>query len=723
MSFDAGSVTARFLLDDSDYQKGSKNVKKSNQSISKSFVIGQLAVQGINKALQIATQTIKKSINVARDLQEENNKINVVFSKVAKSADNMQKELQKSYGLSELASKKLLGSTGDLLTGFGFAQDSALQLSGEVQKLAVDLASFTNFSGGAEGASIALTKALLGERESIKSLGISILDVDVKTRLAAKGQDKLTGAALRQAKAQATMELALEQSKNAIGDFQRSSDSLANTQRQLGATTENLFSKIGTAFLPLVTEGTKRTLDIAKKLEKIDYSGFISKSIDAFSELQKNSFLFLDRPINRIVDYFKLDLPQGWRSFAKLVTTTGKGLKEAILNIFDPKEIKNKFEDTAFEIEKILFENEQVLKNWDKGRERHNQEILDSFDKQAEALKKRFVAVNKEIKKDTLDTAKSLQKTITRPVNEWKKGFNEIKNSAGTAADKIKMFFEGVGGELIEDITFVTKQIASAMSDIFGIVDQGLNNELAALENKHAIELEKLESQKEERLRIQEEEHIEKTEALEIQREEGLISEEEFNIRKEEIDTLHADNTAQIEKSMEAKIAASKQKARDKENAKKKEIFEANKANQIAQIWIQFALGTVAAFAQGIAQLGPIAGAIIGGVMTALLLGVAVAQTVVVSQQQFIPERAEGGRAGGLTRINEKGGEIVSLPDGSIVVPNDISRQIASNSGGMSQSNVIRIDARGAVIDSPTRINQLANVISRKLAQQLRDRT
>ena len=35
--------------------------------------------------------------------------------------------------------------------GFGFTQEEALKLSTEVNKLAVDLASFTNFSGGAEG--------------------------------------------------------------------------------------------------------------------------------------------------------------------------------------------------------------------------------------------------------------------------------------------------------------------------------------------------------------------------------------------------------------------------------------------------------------------------------------------------------------------------------------------------------------------------------------------
>ena len=106
--------------------------------------------------------------------------------------------------------------------------------------LAADLASFTNYSGGAEGASNALTKALLGERESVKALGIVIREEDVQNRLAAAGKDKLTGAAMLQAKAEATLAIAMEQSKNAIGDYARTSDSASNTLKRAGEETKAL---------------------------------------------------------------------------------------------------------------------------------------------------------------------------------------------------------------------------------------------------------------------------------------------------------------------------------------------------------------------------------------------------------------------------------------------------------------------------------------------------
>jgi hypothetical protein len=111
------------------------------------------------------------------------------------------------------------------------------------------LASFTNFSGGAEGASLALTKALLGERESIKSLGIAITEADLKKF--AEEQGLVFKELDRVAKANLTYQLAAKQSQKAIGDFARTSGSFANQTRQLTADFSNLGVEIGTMLLPV----------------------------------------------------------------------------------------------------------------------------------------------------------------------------------------------------------------------------------------------------------------------------------------------------------------------------------------------------------------------------------------------------------------------------------------------------------------------------------------
>jgi hypothetical protein len=220
------------------------------------------------------------AVKAASDAEETFSKFATVFRDVGSEAEASFKTLRNEYGLSATASKALLSSTGDLLTGFGFAQSESLRLSTEVQKLAVDLASFTNFAGGAQGASDALTKALLGERESVKALGISILEEDVKKQMAINTSKGLTFATERQAKAQATLDIAMAQSQNAIGDYERTSGSFANQFRLLQANISDLATEFGTILLPVA----QRLLAFTKRL----VDGF--KGLD--SEAKKQILLF-----------------------------------------------------------------------------------------------------------------------------------------------------------------------------------------------------------------------------------------------------------------------------------------------------------------------------------------------------------------------------------------------------------------------------------------------
>jgi len=195
--------------------------------------------------------------NSARDAQETRSKFATVFASMRQQAEATADNLAKNFGLAGTAARALLGDTGDLLSGFGFSGEAALEVSRRVNELAVDLASFTNFSGGAAGASAALTKALLGERESVKSLGIAILDKDVKARIALMRSKGQRFESERQAIAYATLELAVEQSKNAIGDFARTQHELANQERITASSLQDLKEKFGRALLPVALKVTQ----------------------------------------------------------------------------------------------------------------------------------------------------------------------------------------------------------------------------------------------------------------------------------------------------------------------------------------------------------------------------------------------------------------------------------------------------------------------------------
>lgn len=210
------------------------------------------------------------AVKLASDAEEVDSKFRVTFSTILDGARMAMSELDRAYGMNATEAKNLLSSTGDLLSGFGFSQEAALDLSFQVQKLAVDLASFQNLQGGAKRASESLTKALLGERESAKLLGIVIREVDVKARMAENAAKGLTHATENQAKAFATLQIAQEQSKNAIGDYARTSHSFANQWREMISDLKALGEDFGRILLPhaqAFVKWLKDTLQWFKELE------------------------------------------------------------------------------------------------------------------------------------------------------------------------------------------------------------------------------------------------------------------------------------------------------------------------------------------------------------------------------------------------------------------------------------------------------------------------
>jgi len=246
--------------------------------------IAKLAV-GIGAAIAVAKKAydaMKQMIDAASAAEEIFSKFSVVFGDVSITAESAAQRIASSYGLAVSSTKELLSSTGDLLTGLGFTDSAALGLSEQVAELAVDLASFSNYSGGAEGAAEALTKALLGEREMIKTLGISILETDLQQRLMEKGMGDLTGMALKQARAETTLEMAIEQSQNAMGDYHRTSESYANVSRRLTERSKELKEELGKSLLPVMGKLKQGMIDIVEKA-----TAWIEKSNELREATQK----------------------------------------------------------------------------------------------------------------------------------------------------------------------------------------------------------------------------------------------------------------------------------------------------------------------------------------------------------------------------------------------------------------------------------------------------
>ena len=72
---------------------------------------------------------------------------------------------------------------------------------------------------------------------------------------------------------------------------------------------------------------------------------------------------------------------------------------------------------------------------------------------------------------------------------------------------------------------------------------------------------------------------------------------------------------------------------------------------------------------------------------------------------------------GGLTQVNERGGELINLPSGSQIIPHDLSR--AAVAGGRSQNINITLNVAGNVIGNEDFYNQCGNAITERLTAAL----
>ncbi|GAF95370.1 unnamed protein product, partial [marine sediment metagenome] len=183
-------------------EKTGDKVEDSSKKITSSFSkMGKV----IGGAFAVGTliQFTKALGKIAVDLDATEKKFETVFGNATKIVEDFANKNARSLGLTISQYKKAAAAAGDLLIPLGFQRKEAARLSAGLVNLSGALAAWSGGQFSAAQTSQILTKAILGEREQLKTLGINIQEADLKARLMEKGQAKLTGTMLAQAKATA----------------------------------------------------------------------------------------------------------------------------------------------------------------------------------------------------------------------------------------------------------------------------------------------------------------------------------------------------------------------------------------------------------------------------------------------------------------------------------------------------------------------------------------
>jgi len=208
-----------------------------------------LAAAGVTVGLNAIKNGINEVVTAGSQLQQNAGATDAIFGKNSDTVKKWADDAVNSFGLSKSEYLGLMNTFGAGMknTGIKDFTGATSELIGKGSDLAA------TFGGTTKEAVEALGAVMRGEFDSIEKYGISMKQSDVNALLAARGQDKLTGAARKTAEAQAKLDIINQQTTSSTGAFARESNTLAGIQQRNAAAFENLKASIGTALLPILT--------------------------------------------------------------------------------------------------------------------------------------------------------------------------------------------------------------------------------------------------------------------------------------------------------------------------------------------------------------------------------------------------------------------------------------------------------------------------------------
>jgi phage-related protein len=216
--------------------------------------LGKATVAGLGVASIAAVTLGKDLVNLGSDANEARSAFETTFGESVPKLSGFVDEFANKAGLAAFELEGLLTQSGAILQGIEFTGEASADLSTKLATLAGDVASFSNVQGGAEPVMQAFTKALLGERESLKTYGIAIMEADVQTKAFEMTGKSSAKELTKQEKALATYELLLEKTTVQQGDLNRTQESFANKSRAAQAKLKDLKVTMGAELLPVVEE-------------------------------------------------------------------------------------------------------------------------------------------------------------------------------------------------------------------------------------------------------------------------------------------------------------------------------------------------------------------------------------------------------------------------------------------------------------------------------------
>lgn len=193
-----------------------------------------------------------KITDMASDLEETMSKTDVVFGGSAKEVKEWSESSIEDMGLAQETALDLASIYGDMGTSMEISKDKAADMGMELTKRAADLASFKNIK--IDVANTALNAVYTGETESLKKLGVVMTQANLEQFAMAQGAEKSYKEMTEAEKVMLRYEYVMTKTNNAAGDFARTSDGYANSQRIMSESFKQMGTELGEILLPYMTQ-------------------------------------------------------------------------------------------------------------------------------------------------------------------------------------------------------------------------------------------------------------------------------------------------------------------------------------------------------------------------------------------------------------------------------------------------------------------------------------
>lgn len=245
-----------------------KRAGKEIQSVGKSISnVGSNLTKSVTAPILAAGTA---SFKLASDMNESLSKTEVTFKKNATEIKKWSETTLEQFGISKGAALEYASKYGDMATGMGMSTKEAVKLSKNITGLVGDLASFKNISQ--DIADTALTAIFTGETESLKQLGIVMTQTNLQEYARSQSIKKNIKDMTQQEQVMLRYNYVMAMTKNAQGDFNRTSDQSANQMRIAQESIKEFGASVGSIFLPHVTKMIQKVNQLLSKLNNLSDS-------------------------------------------------------------------------------------------------------------------------------------------------------------------------------------------------------------------------------------------------------------------------------------------------------------------------------------------------------------------------------------------------------------------------------------------------------------------